>query len=72
MNKKIFVSLVIAALCGALIVTNIDAAPKAKIVLKKYPDFKIGILANNFVKPLPLTKDNMKKVMDWTSENGFA
>jgi len=72
MNKKIFVSLVIVVLCGALIVTDIDAAPKAKIVLKKYPDFKIGILANNFIKPLPLTKDNMKKVMDWTSENGFA
>ena len=72
MDKKIFVSLVIVVLCGALIVTDIDAAPKAKIVLKKYPDFKIGILANNFIKPLPLTKDNMKKVMDWTSENGFA
>jgi len=72
MNKKIFVSLVIVVLCGALIVTDIDAAPKAKIVLKNYPDFKIGILANNFIKPLPLTKDNMKKVMDWTSENGFA
>ncbi len=51
---------------------GIDAAPKEKIVLKGYPDFKIGILANNFIKPLPLTKDNMKKVMDWTSENGFA
>ena len=72
MNKKIFVSMVMAVLCAALIVTDIDAAPKAKIVLKKYPGFKIGILANNFIKPLPLTKDNMKKVMDWTSENGFA
>ena len=72
MNKKIFVSLAIVVLCGALIATDIDAAPKAKIVLKKYPDFKIGILANNFIKPLPLTKDNMKKVMEWTSENGFA
>jgi sugar phosphate isomerase/epimerase len=72
MNKNIFVSLLIVILCGAFIVTDIEAAPKEKIVLKKYPDFKIGILANNFIKPLPLTKDNMKKIMDWTSENGFA
>jgi sugar phosphate isomerase/epimerase len=72
MNRKIFVSLVIAVLCGAFLVADVDAAPKAKIMLKGYPDFKIGILANNFIKPLPLTKDNMKKVMDWTSANGFA
>jgi sugar phosphate isomerase/epimerase len=72
MKNMIFVSLLIVIFCGAWIVTDSDAVSKSKIVLKKYPDFKIGILANNFIKPLPLTKDNMKKIIDWTSENGFA
>jgi len=72
MKNIIFVSLLIVIFCGTWIVTDIDAASESKIVLKKYPDFKIGILANNFIKPLPLTKDNMKKIIDWTSENGFA
>jgi sugar phosphate isomerase/epimerase len=72
MKKKTFVSLLIGIVCGAFIVTDVCAAPKGKLVLKKYPNFKIGILANNFIKPLPLTKDNMKKIMDWTSENSFA
>lgn len=72
MEKKILVAVAMAIFCGALFVADLGAAQKEKIVLKKYPAFKIGILANNFIKPLPLTKDNMKKIMDWTSANGFA
>ncbi|MCX5880507.1 MAG: hypothetical protein NTU74_01420, partial [Deltaproteobacteria bacterium] len=74
--KKILGFILIAVFCSVSIICNVNAAdkktPKAKIVLKKYSDFKIGILANNFIKTLPLTKDNMKKVMDWASDNGFA
>jgi sugar phosphate isomerase/epimerase len=72
MNKKTLVAFAMVIFCAALFLADLDAASTAKIVLKKYPNFKIGILANNFIKPLPLTKDNMKKIMDWTSENGFA
>jgi sugar phosphate isomerase/epimerase len=73
MEKKIFVFLLVTVFFGVFSIGNLySAGAKAKIVLKKYPDFKIGILANNFIKPLPLTKDNMKKIMDWAAENGFA
>ncbi len=72
MKKRIFVALIGIVFCGTVMAADVAAAGKEKIVLKKYPDFKIGILANNFIKPLPLTKDNMKKIMDWTSANGFA
>jgi sugar phosphate isomerase/epimerase len=45
---------------------------KSKFALGRYPDFKIGILANNFIKPLPLSKDNMMKIIDWASLNGLS
>jgi len=74
--KKIAVCLLLVLLCSALVIGVLSDAnaqsAKAKIVLKKYPSFKIGLLANNFINPLPLSKDNMKKVMDWASANGFA
>jgi len=72
MKKRIFITLIGIMFCGTWMATDVGAAGKEKIVLKKYPDFRIGILANNFIKPLPLNKDNMKKIMDWTSANGFA
>jgi len=72
MKKRILAALIGFTFCGTLMAADVVAAGKEKIVLKKYPEFKIGILANNFIKPLPLTKDNMKKIMDWTSANGFA
>lgn len=73
MLRKIAVCFVVIVFCSALFIGISNAADaKTNIILKKYPDFKIGILANNFIKPLPLTKDNMKKIMDWASDNGFS
>ena len=76
MLKRIAIGLVVVFVCSALVIGVYSDATaqsaKAKIILKKYPAFKIGLLANDFIKPLPLSKDNMKKVMDWASANGFA
>jgi sugar phosphate isomerase/epimerase len=49
-----------------------QAGQQGVITLKKYPDIKLGILANNFYKPLPMNKDNLKKIFDWAAANGFA
>jgi len=42
-----------------------------KIVLKKYPDLKIGFTTQNFLQPLPVNLENVKKLIDWASEEGF-
>jgi sugar phosphate isomerase/epimerase len=42
-----------------------------KIVLKKYPDLKIGFLNVNFIKQWPLGVESAKKAIDFASEQGF-
>jgi len=43
-----------------------------KIVLNKYPDLKIGFLTMNFLKVLPVSLENAKKLIDFASDQGFA
>jgi sugar phosphate isomerase/epimerase len=42
------------------------------IVLDKYPNLKIGFTTANFAKVLPSTGPNVKKIIDFASEQGFA
>lgn len=42
-----------------------------KIILEKYPEFKIGFTTANFAKVLPPTAANIKKALDFASEHGF-
>jgi len=57
-------------LFGVLLMGSAAAAPK--IVLKQYPDLKMGLLNNNFAKQYPLNKvESVKKVIDLASEQGF-
>jgi sugar phosphate isomerase/epimerase len=44
----------------------------AKIVLKKYPDFKIGFTTQNFAKVLPPTAANIVKMLDFAGKQGFS
>jgi sugar phosphate isomerase/epimerase len=43
-----------------------------KIVLNKYPDLRIGFLSANFLQPLPVNFQNIKKIIDFASDQGFA
>jgi len=56
-------------LCVALLGSSALAADK--IVLKKYPDLKIGFLNVNFIKQWPLGVESAKKTIDFASEQGF-
>ncbi|HSR13197.1 MAG TPA: TIM barrel protein [Thermodesulfobacteriota bacterium] len=58
--------LVLAAicLCGSAFAAD-------KIVLKKYPDLKIGFTTQNFLQPLPVSLENAKKLVDWASAQGY-
>jgi len=42
-----------------------------KIVLKKYPDLKIGFTTTNFLQALPVTLNNGKVLIDFAAANGF-
>lgn len=45
---------------------------EGKIVLKKYPDLKIGFTTTNFLNLLPVSAENKKKLIDYASEQGFV
>lgn len=57
-------------LCIALLGSSALAADK--IVLKKYPDLKMGLLNVNFIKQWPLGVESAKKVIDFANEQGYA
>jgi sugar phosphate isomerase/epimerase len=56
-------------LCVALLGSSALAADK--IVLKKYPDLKIGFLNVNFIKQWPLGVESAKKTIDFANEQGY-
>jgi len=43
-----------------------------KIVLQKYPQLKIGFTTANFAKVYPTNVANLKKLLDFAAERGFA
>lgn len=47
-------------------------ASEKPIVLSKYPNLKIGFTSQNFSKWLPPTVANLKTILDYASQKGFA
>jgi len=68
--KKNVVMIGVLFLVAVFLGSSVFAAEK--IVLKKYPDFKIGFTTQNFLQPLPVSLENAKKLIDWASDQGFA
>jgi len=66
-------SLVLIAV-GILVVVFLgtSAFAQQKIVLKKYPDIKHGFTTTNFLKPLPVSLENKKKLLDLAGELGCS
>jgi sugar phosphate isomerase/epimerase len=63
-------SIVALLVCFILVETNAMAADR--IVLKKYPELKMGFLNANFTKIWPLGVENVKKSIDFASTQGFG
>lgn len=68
--KKLLAMVAVLILGMVFVGSSLFAADK--IVLKKYPDLKIGFTTQNFLKPLPANLANAKKLIDWASNQGFA
>jgi len=75
MKKRSPTVRMIMATVIVLILTAVVLAGSAfsaqKIVLKKYPDLKIGFTTTNFLKFLPVSVESTKKLIDFASDQGF-
>jgi sugar phosphate isomerase/epimerase len=63
--------LTIAAFFLCVTLLGSSAMGAEKIVLKKYPELKLGILNVNFIKQWLLGVESAKKVIDFAREQGF-
>jgi len=61
-----------AAIILSLVFLGVSAFAGETIVLKKYPDLKIGFTTANFLRVLPVTVENTKKLVDFASDHGFS
>lgn len=65
--------LVLSLLLSFLVVSSVPAfAAEGKIVLKQYPELKIGFTTAQFLKFLPTTAPNVKQLIDFAAAQGFA
>jgi sugar phosphate isomerase/epimerase len=68
--KKSLVCLAVGILVVAFL--SAGAFAQQKMVLKRYPEIKLGFTTTNFLKPLPVSLENKKKLLDLASELGCS
>jgi sugar phosphate isomerase/epimerase len=68
--KKSVIFMAVVMLAVAFLAAG--AFAQQKMVLKKYPEIKLGYTTTNFLKPLPVSLDNKKKLLDLASELGCS
>jgi len=68
--KRYLVVMSILLLVGAFLGSTVFAAEK--IVLKKYPNLKVGFTTWNFSSVLPVTLESTNKLIDFASDQGFT
>ncbi len=67
-RSVIFTAVVVLAV--AFLATS--AFAQQKMVLKKYPELKLGFTTTNFLKPLPVSLENKKKLLDLAGDLGCS
>lgn len=66
-------ALLVACLFLIVLFPGVSASAADKpIVLRKYPNIKLGFTSQNFSKWLPPTAPNLKTIIDFASQKGFA
>jgi sugar phosphate isomerase/epimerase len=68
--KKSMLFMAVAMLAVAFLAAG--AFAQQKMVLKKYPEIKLGFTTTNFLKPLPVSLDNKKKLLDLAGDLGCS
>jgi sugar phosphate isomerase/epimerase len=70
--KKSFALMIVTMFLVVLFAGATVFAADKSIVLSKYPNLKIGFTSQNFSKWLPPTATNLKTIIDYASQKGFA
>ncbi len=70
-NLKRFLAVAAVFLMGVVLLGGSALSAEKKIVLNKYPELKIGFTTTNFLKFLPISLENAKKMIDFASDQGF-
>jgi sugar phosphate isomerase/epimerase len=70
MKTKFGVGVMAVILLAAFLTGSVLASEK--LVLKKYPEIKLGFTTTNFLKPLPVSLENKKKLVDLAGELGCS
>jgi sugar phosphate isomerase/epimerase len=70
--QKSVALLVFTLFLGVLLSSVSVFAADKSIVLKKYPNLKFGFTSQNLAKWLPNSVDNLKAVIDFAKQKGFA
>ncbi len=68
--KKSLVFLVVGIFVMAFL--SASAFAQQKMTLKKYPEIKLGFTTTNFLKPMPVSLENKKKLVDLASDLGCS
>jgi len=68
--KKCVIFMAVVMLAVAFLVGS--AFAQQKMVLKKYPEIKLGYTTTNFLKPLPVSLENKKKLVDLAGDLGCS
>lgn len=68
--KKCVIFMAVVMLAVAFLVGS--AFAQQKMVLKKYPEMKLGYTTTNFLKPLPVSLENKKKLLDLAGDLGCS
>jgi sugar phosphate isomerase/epimerase len=63
---------IIVLILSLFVLGSSGYSAEKKIVLNKYPSLKIGFTTANFLKVLPVTLENTKKLIDFASDQGFT
>ena len=70
---RIFYGLSVATIFTIVLLSGVGVhAADKSIVLTKYPNLKIGFTTQNLAKWLPNSVNNLKTIIDFASEKGFA
>ncbi|MGB9700277.1 MAG: sugar phosphate isomerase/epimerase family protein [Thermodesulfobacteriota bacterium] len=70
-NNLKTILLVVLVIASFILSAGPVFSAEKKVVLNKYPQLKIGFTTTNFLKFLPVSLDNAKKMVDLAAEIGF-
>lgn len=71
-SRKIMSAGCLIMLCLVLLTGCASNGKKQQITFTKYPNLKLGFSTKNFLDYLPVTEENIKNLVDYADDEGYA